>query len=355
MGIGAQRRPRRPDDGGRLLRLHPLSRHAGRPGGADRLHRQPDHRGVRRAGAHPRDPQRGHRGRRARPTASRCRTVEGRVEFRDVWFEYKPDVPVLKGISFTAQPGTSTALVGPSGSGKSTLIGLVAAFHRPTAGQILVDGQDLADVRLARLPLAARRGLPGQLPVRRHGAREHRLRAARTPRTRRCSRAAQIARCDEFVETLADGYDTIVGERGVKLSGGERQRVAIARAILADPAHPDPRRGDLLARQRERGADPGGPGRADEGADDVRDRPPPLDHPQGRHDPGARRGADHRARPARGAARPGRPLPRPLHPPVQPRVQPVPQSRRGGDGRRRGEEGAGGDGRRVRGGGADAA
>ncbi|HEY9421483.1 MAG TPA: ABC transporter ATP-binding protein, partial [Thermoanaerobaculia bacterium] len=74
--------------------------------------------------------------------------VEGRIEFRDVWFEYQADTPVLKGISFVASPGTSTALVGPSGSGKSTLIGLVAAFHHPTAGRILVDGQDLSDLRL---------------------------------------------------------------------------------------------------------------------------------------------------------------------------------------------------------------
>src|SRR4051812_30332503 len=77
------------------------------------------------------------------------REVAGRIEFQDVWFEYNPEQPVLKGISFTALPGTSTALVGPSGSGKSTLIGLVAAFHKPTAGRILVDGKDLSDLRLA--------------------------------------------------------------------------------------------------------------------------------------------------------------------------------------------------------------
>src|SRR5258708_20514397 len=75
--------------------------------------------------------------------------IEGTVEFQDVVFEYKPGVPVLHGISFVARPGTSTALVGPSGSGKSTLIGLVAAFYRPTSGRILVDGRDLAGVRLS--------------------------------------------------------------------------------------------------------------------------------------------------------------------------------------------------------------
>jgi ABC-type multidrug transport system fused ATPase/permease subunit len=162
------------------------------------------------------------------------REVAGRIEFQDVWFQYNPEQPVLKGISFTALPGTSTALVGPSGSGKSTLIGLVAAFHKPTAGRILVDGKDLTDLRLAdyRSHLAVvfqdnflfdgtvRENIAYARP---HASDEEVLRAAR------------IARCDDFVAKLPLDYDTIVGERGVKLSGGERQRVAIARAILADP------------------------------------------------------------------------------------------------------------------------
>ena len=271
--------------------------------------RQPDHRGLRRPRAHPRDPQRDHRGRRRGRRASRCAQVDGRIEFRDVHFEYQPGVPVLKGISFTAEPGTSTALVGPSGSGKSTLIGLVAAFYRPTSGRD--PGRRPGALRAApgRLPRAAGRRAPGQLPLRRHGASRTSPTPRPTPPSEEVLRAAAIARCDDFVARLPEGYDTIVGERGVKLSGGERQRVAIARAILADPAHPDPGRGDLLARQRERGADPGGAGRADEGADDLRHRPPALDHPPGGHDPGRRRRPDRRARPARGAARARRPLP----------------------------------------------
>jgi ABC-type multidrug transport system fused ATPase/permease subunit len=162
------------------------------------------------------------------------RRVEGRIEFRDVWFEYNPDVPVLKGVSFTAQPGTSTALVGPSGSGKSTLIGLVAAFHRPTAGQILVDGQDLADLRLG--DYRSHLGVVFQDNFLFDGTVLENIAYANPHASdEEVIRAAKIARCDDFVIRLADGYGTIVGERGVKLSGGERQRVAIARAILADP------------------------------------------------------------------------------------------------------------------------
>jgi ATP-binding cassette, subfamily B, putative efflux pump len=160
--------------------------------------------------------------------------IEGRVEFRDVHFEYQAGTPVLRGISFVARPGTSTALVGPSGSGKSTLIGLVAAFHRPTAGAIVVDGHDLARVRLhdyrSQLGVVFQDNFLFDGTVfeniayaRPHAAEDEVLRAAR------------IARCDDFVARLPNGYETVVGERGVKLSGGERQRVAIARAILSDP------------------------------------------------------------------------------------------------------------------------
>ena len=109
--------------------------------------------------------------------------IAGEVVFDDVSFEYNPGVPVLKGVSFRAPAGTTTALVGSSGSGKSTLISLVMAFNRPTSGRILIDGRDLATRAAARLPRAARRRAAGQLPVRRHDRREHRLRQARTRRS----------------------------------------------------------------------------------------------------------------------------------------------------------------------------
>jgi ABC-type multidrug transport system fused ATPase/permease subunit len=161
-------------------------------------------------------------------------TVDGRIEFRDVRFEYQADTPVLRGISFTAEPGKSVALVGSSGSGKSTLIGLVAAFHRPTSGQILVDGKDLSGVRLR--DYRSQLGVVFQDNFLFDGTVLENIAYARPDAApEEILRAAQIARCDDFVQKLPDGYDTVVGERGVKLSGGERQRVAIARAILADP------------------------------------------------------------------------------------------------------------------------
>jgi subfamily B ATP-binding cassette protein MsbA len=160
--------------------------------------------------------------------------VEGTIELRDVHFEYQAGTPVLKGISFVASPGTSTALVGPSGSGKSTLISLVAAFHRPTAGQILVDGKDLAELRLT--DYRSHLGVVFQDNFLFDGTVLENIAYARPHASEEdVLRAARIARCDDFVARLPNGYDTIVGERGVKLSGGERQRVAIARAILADP------------------------------------------------------------------------------------------------------------------------
>ena len=160
--------------------------------------------------------------------------LEGRVEFQDVHFEYQAGVPVIRGVSFDARPGSSTALVGSSGSGKSTLIGLVAAFYRPTAGRILVDGHDLAGVRLS--DYRSQLGVVLQDNFLFDGTVFENIAYARPDALpEEVRRAAQIARCDDFVTKLPEGYETIVGERGVKLSGGQRQRVAIARAILADP------------------------------------------------------------------------------------------------------------------------
>ncbi|HEY3170310.1 MAG TPA: ABC transporter ATP-binding protein, partial [Thermoanaerobaculia bacterium] len=161
-------------------------------------------------------------------------SIVGHVEFDEVSFEYERDVPVLRNVSFEARPGTSTALVGPSGAGKSTLIGLVAAFYRPTSGVVRVDGHDLSRVRLA--DYRTQLGVVFQENFLFDGTVLENIAYACPDASREeVLRAAQIARCDDFVQDLADGYETIVGERGVKLSGGQRQRVAIARAILADP------------------------------------------------------------------------------------------------------------------------
>jgi subfamily B ATP-binding cassette protein MsbA len=160
--------------------------------------------------------------------------LEGKVEFRDVSFAYEKDLAVLHDVSFTAPPGTSIALVGPSGAGKSTIIGLVAAFYRPTSGTILVDGRDLSKVRLS--DYRSQIGVVFQDNFLFDGSVFANIAYSRPEAPREAVlRAAKIANCDEFVLKMPDGYDTIVGERGVKLSGGQRQRVAIARAILADP------------------------------------------------------------------------------------------------------------------------
>lgn len=160
--------------------------------------------------------------------------VAGEVRFQDVWFEYKADTPVLKGISFDAPAGTTTALVGPSGSGKSTLIGLVMAFHRPKEGTVVVDGRDLTGLRLKDYRRFL--GVVMQDNFLFDGTiRENIAFASPGATDEEIREAARIAHCDEFVSRFDDGYDTVVGERGVKLSGGQRQRVGIARAILANP------------------------------------------------------------------------------------------------------------------------
>jgi subfamily B ATP-binding cassette protein MsbA len=161
--------------------------------------------------------------------------VRGEVVFDDVWFEYNPGVPVLRGISFRAPAGTTTALVGSSGSGKSTLMSLVMAFNRPTKGRVLIDGQDLADLKLR--DYRGNLGIVLQDNFLFDGTVADNIKFSRPDATRaEVIEVSKIAHADEFVSTFPQGYDTIVGERGVRLSGGQRQRVAIARAILAQPA-----------------------------------------------------------------------------------------------------------------------
>jgi subfamily B ATP-binding cassette protein MsbA len=160
--------------------------------------------------------------------------VRGAVAFEDVSFAYKPGVDVLKHVSFHAPAGSTTALVGSSGSGKSTMIGLVMAFHRPQSGRVLIDGRDLASVPLR--DYRTHLGVVLQDNFLFDGTVAENIRFARPHASlEEVQAVARIAHCDEFIQGFEQGYDTIVGERGVKLSGGQRQRVAIARAILADP------------------------------------------------------------------------------------------------------------------------
>ena len=161
-------------------------------------------------------------------------TIHGDVRLEDVWFEYEPGQPVLKGVQVDARAGTTTALVGSSGSGKSTLVSLVMAFNRPTQGRVLVDGRDLADLKLA--DYRAQLGVVLQENFLFDGTVADNIRFARPDATRpEIEEVARIAHADDFVRGFPQGYDTVVGERGIKLSGGQRQRIAIARAILADP------------------------------------------------------------------------------------------------------------------------
>ncbi len=162
------------------------------------------------------------------------RDIVGRIEFDHVSFTYDGIHDVLRDISFRADPGTVTALVGSSGSGKSTTIGLVSAFYVPTKGKILLDGIDLSTVRLDSY--RTRLGVVLQESFLFDGTIRENVSFSRPEASEEeILRACRIARVDEFAETFADKYDTVVGERGVKLSGGQRQRISIARAILAEP------------------------------------------------------------------------------------------------------------------------
>ncbi len=160
--------------------------------------------------------------------------IVGEVRFEDVQFSYEKDKPVLHGISFEAQPGTVTALVGSSGSGKSTIISLICAFHTPDAGRLLVDEVDLSTVRLDSY--RSQLGVVLQESFLFDGTIKDNVLFSHPEATdEEFLSACRIARVDEFAERYPEGYDTVVGERGVKLSGGQRQRLSIARAILASP------------------------------------------------------------------------------------------------------------------------
>ena len=161
-------------------------------------------------------------------------SIEGNVRFDKVEFAYETDKPVLHAISFEAEQGTVTALVGSSGSGKSTVISLICAFHSPTSGQVLVDGIDLACVDLNTY--RSQLGVVLQDSFLFDGSIRDNIMFSRPDATEeQFLFACRTARVDEFAERFPEGYDTIVGERGVKLSGGQRQRLSIARALLAQP------------------------------------------------------------------------------------------------------------------------
>ena len=169
-----------------------------------------------------------------KPGAPELKVGGGAVEFEDVLFSYDKRRPILKGVSFAVPPGRKVAIVGSSGSGKSTVARLLFRFYDVGAGAILIDGQDIRAVTQASVRAAI--GVVPQDTVLFNDTIYYNIAYGRPDATRaEVEEAARLARIDQFVRTLPDGYDSMVGERGLKLSGGEKQRVAIARTILKNP------------------------------------------------------------------------------------------------------------------------
>ena len=160
--------------------------------------------------------------------------IDGTIDFENVNFEYEKDVPVLKGVSFHAQAGTTTALVGSSGSGKSTILSLVLNFIQPTSGDVKIDGKNLQSVKLR--DYREHLGVVLQDNFLFDGTIYDNIRFSNPQASfEEVKAVCEIANADEFISKFPNQYKTIVGERGVKLSGGQRQRIAIARALLANP------------------------------------------------------------------------------------------------------------------------
>jgi ATP-binding cassette, subfamily B, heavy metal transporter len=169
-----------------------------------------------------------------RPGSQPLKVTEGVVRFEDVHFAYVPERPILKGVSFEVPAGKTVAIVGPSGAGKSTISRLLFRFYEPSGGRILIDGQDIADVQQASLRAAI--GMVPQDTVLFNDTIGYNVQYGRWDAApEQMQDAATLAQIDSFISSLPEGYETSVGERGLKLSGGEKQRVAIARTILKGP------------------------------------------------------------------------------------------------------------------------
>ena len=169
-----------------------------------------------------------------RPDAKALRVTEGRIEFRDVGFSYETERGILHGLDLTVLPGQTVAVVGPSGSGKSTIGRLLFRFYDVSGGSIKIDGQDLRDVTQESLRAAI--GMVPQDTVLFNDTIYYNIAYGRPEASREeVEGAARAAQIHDFITQLPDGYETVVGERGLKLSGGEKQRVGIARTLLKDP------------------------------------------------------------------------------------------------------------------------
>ncbi len=169
-----------------------------------------------------------------RPGAKPLQVKKGEIKFENVSFAYDPERQILKNISFEVPAGKMVAIVGPSGAGKSTISRILFRFYELSGGRVLIDGQNISDVTQASLRAAL--GMVPQDTVLFNDTIEYNIRYGKPGASEREVReAARLAQIDEFIMTLPQGYDALVGERGLKLSGGEKQRVAIARTILKAP------------------------------------------------------------------------------------------------------------------------
>ncbi len=168
------------------------------------------------------------------PNAKDLEEITGHVVFEDVSFEYEPGSPVLDDLSLEISPGQMVALVGPSGAGKTTISYLALRFYDPSSGSVKLDGQDLRDIRLASLRRYTS-VVPQECPVFHTTVRNNLLIAKPDATDEELVSACRDAQLHSLVESLPEGYQTVVGEMGYRLSGGERQRLAIARAILKRP------------------------------------------------------------------------------------------------------------------------
>jgi len=169
-----------------------------------------------------------------RPGAKTLRVRKGEIKFENVSFAYDPERPILKNVSFEVPAGKMVAIVGPSGAGKSTISRILFRFYEISRGKVLIDGQNIRDVTQASLRAAI--GMVPQDTVLFNDTIEYNIRYGKPDASSAEVReAARLAQIHEFIVTLPQGYDSLVGERGLKLSGGEKQRVAIARTILKSP------------------------------------------------------------------------------------------------------------------------
>lgn len=165
------------------------------------------------------------------PNAVDITECRGEIEFDDVSFSYIDDVPVLRNISFRAEPGRMVALVGPTGVGKTTIISLIARFYDPDSGSIRLDGKDLREITLSSLRNQISIVLQ-DIFLFNGTVAENIAYGSKDASMEDIIRAAKIARAHEFIMEMPEGYDTVIGERGLKLSGGQKQRLSIARAVL---------------------------------------------------------------------------------------------------------------------------